>query len=601
MDSLRLLWKVLEPWARRQLFILLVLTTLSGFVEVLSVGLIIPFIAVAAGSLPFGKANLITRSLIGMVHTFGVSERHTTAALGVVFCLGVILANTYLCCYQYYAARVINRQRDNFGVRALKAIMQQPLEWLDRENSADLIKILMTDVGYVAALMNAMVQVCAILTRCVVVYLFFLITQARLAIFLAVSMATLYLLVFRFVQRPTQRAGAAAQDSHAQMFRTANEVIGGSRTLRATATEQNFFRRYQNASERSIYPQVFRVMPAYLSRAGLETATVLVVVTMLIYFNAKDGNLANGLPLLSSYAVAGIRLLPSVQQALVYYLEIKFYRPSLVELARVVQLPCQRDFAEGGPLLAFQKELTLDQVSYGYGADQQAVESANLTIEKNKRVAFVGETGAGKSTIIDLILALRYPTRGEIRVDGQPIGPKLAVAWRRLIGYVPQSIYLLDASIAENIAFGLTLQEIDPVKLRRACEAASLSEFIETLPDGYETFVGERGVRLSGGQCQRIGIARALYHEPEIFIFDEATSALDSVTENLVLEALDRLKGNKTLIVIAHRLNTVWDFDQIFVMEQGRVVGQGTAQELLASNPVFARLAEHQVNLQGSE
>lgn len=580
------------------MFVLLVLTTISGMVEILSVGLIIPFIAMAAGSLPFGRANIITRSLISFVQALGASERHTTAALGLLFLVGVALANLFLCCYQYYAARVINQQRDNFCTRALSGLMQQKLEWLDRENSADLIKVLLTDVGFVSCLMNAVVQVSAILTRCAVVYLFFLATQARLAVGLALSLSALYFLIFRFVHRPTQRAGSAAQEAQARMFRIANEIIAGTRTLRATATESRFFSRFREASHSSIHPQVVRIMPAYLTRAGLETATVFVVVSMLVYFKMKDGNLANGLPLLSSYAVAGIRLLPSVQQALVYYLEIKFYRPSLLELARLITLEPQRALSDASVALPFQREIRLDGVSYRYSSDKRAVQEANLCIVKNRRVAFVGETGAGKSTMVDLILALRFPTSGQIKVDDVEITPDLAASWRKQIGYVPQSIYLLDASIAENIAFGLRPEEIDSARLQRACEGASLSDFLSELPEGAQTFVGERGVRLSGGQCQRIGIARALYHEPEVFIFDEATSALDSVTENCVLEALDRLKGNKTLIVIAHRLNTVWDFDTIFVMEQGQIVAQGSAQELMASSTVFARLAEHQVNLQ---
>lgn len=598
MRSVRLLWSLLDGASRKKFLILLFLTTLSGIVEIMSVGLVIPFVALASNSLPFGHANSLTRVLTGFVTALGISEKWNTAALGVIFLMGVALANIYLCAYQYYAAWVVNGQKREFSNRILENLACHPLEWLDQRNSSDLTKIALTDVTLASQLINAVTQVAAVVTRGLVVYLFFLYTQARLALGLAVGLftLTLYLIVFRFVQRPVIRAGRTAQLTQAQMFRAASELIGGAREVRATSTERAFYQRFERASEKAVHPQVVRTMPTYLTRAGLETATVALVMMVLIYFKAKDGNLSNGLPLLSSYAVAGIRLLPAIQQSLSYFLEIRFYAPSLDEVARLIQDKPARSLPLGDVQpMSLRHQIVLSHVCYGYSPETLVLKDVSLEISRNSRVAFVGETGAGKSTIIDIILALRVPQSGSMAVDGQEITVENSRAWRGGLGYVPQSIYLLDASIAENIAFGIPPDHIQPDRLEEAARAASLHDFILSLPEGYQTFVGERGVRLSGGQCQRIGIARALYHNPEVVIFDEATSSLDSQTENLIIEALELLKGNKTLIVIAHRLNTVWDFDRLFVMDKGQLIDQGTALELLERCGPFQRLAQHQV------
>ena len=595
MKTFKLLWSILERDAKRQVIALLFLTTISGFVEIVSVGLIIPFIALASGSLPFGRANVLTRSLLSLVQAFGVPRRYTTLSLGVVFLLGIVLANLFLCLYQYYAARVISLQRSNFSVRIMRSLARRPMEWLERQNSSDLLKVTMSDVSYVSSVTNALVQIAAIYTRCAVVYLFFLATQFTLAITLVGSLIFLYLIVFRFIRRPIQKAGEASQDAQADMFRAASELLGGARAVRATNTEEKFFRRFSEASDAAVVPQVIRSMPPYVTRAGLETATVAVVIGLLIYFNAKDGSLANGLPLLSSYAVDGIRLLPAVQQSLAYLLEVRFYYPCLEEVVRLLHADEVEQSWEPQPDIPFAGCLELRQASYSYSNGSPVLKDISLKINKTTRVAFVGETGAGKSTVIDLIMALRFPQEGGLWVDDKLIDRAWARSWRRSVGFVPQSIYLLDATLAENIAFGESGSEICPERLRSACEAASLTDFINTLPEGLQTFVGERGVRLSGGQCQRIGIARALYRDPEVVIFDEATSSLDSVTENSVLEAIEKLSGAKTLIVIAHRLNTVWDFDELFVLDQGCLVAQGTSRALLESCPRFADLARHQV------
>ena len=596
MSAIRLLWSLFETDSKRRFLILLGLTTFAGFVEVASVGLVIPFIAVAADALPFGRASEFTQFIRQGLISAGWPEKYSTAGLGLVFLGGVTVANAYLCLYQYYAARVVQLQRLEFSKKIMKNLSSQSIEWLEKHNSADLIRVAITDAGNACTLINAVTQVAAVATRCAVVYVFFLATQFRLAVALAISLLFLYQIIFKTVKASIQHAGTLAQSTHNEMVRSASELIGGSRAVLSTATEEKFYRRFSAAAEAAVWPQVVRTLPNYVTRAGLETATVFLVISLLIYFNAKDGNLANGLPLLSAYAVAGIRLLPAVQQCITYILEIKFCTPSLQEVARLIRQTPQWNCGNGSTLPPTWDSLHLNKITYSFD-ETPVLKDISLTIRRNQRVAFVGETGAGKSTLVDVILGLRIPQRGHLAVDHTPITYSNAKDWRARIGYVPQSIYLIDGSVAENIAFGSSAIEIDAARLIRSCEMASILSLVEQLPQGFSSFVGERGVRLSGGQCQRIGIARALYNQPAVVVFDEATSALDSHTENSILEALDALKGEKTLIVIAHRLNTVWDFDQIFVLDRGCLVNQGTAKQLLETCPIFARLAQHQIAL----
>jgi len=287
-------------------------------------------------------------------------------------------------------------------------------------------------------------------------------------------------------------------------------------------------------------------------------------------------------------------MFPAVQQV---YQSLAWLRSSRTVLDRVHsdmqeatgQLPPTRG-AIGG--LFLEKQLELSHVVYAYPAtDRPALHGLSLTIQARTTVGIVGGTGAGKTTAVDVMLGLLTPQKGALKVDGVPITSDHMRAWQNTIGYVPQQIFLVDDSVAANIAFGIPADQVDHAAVEQAAKVANLHDFIMSeLPQGYQTFVGERGVRLSGGQRQRIGIARALYHDPNVLILDEATSALDNLTERAVMEAVHNLSHEKTIIMIAHRLSTVKDCDTIFLMEKGRLVAQGRYDELAAENETFRRM-----------
>jgi ABC-type multidrug transport system fused ATPase/permease subunit len=595
VEIYRTLTEILPSAARRQFYLLALVTTFSGTVELLGVGLVIPFIAFAARVSPFGVSSKLTAHLSEFLWSLGVAPQFQTLVVGAIFVAGIMTANLCLCACQYLAARILYGQKAQLGTRVAQAISTKSMGWFERQNSAELSMSLMGDVANTIDYIGAAQQICSIFIRASVVYLFFVTAQPRLALLTALLMGGGYLGVLTLVHRPLTRAGTRAHRQLNLMYRASNELVGGARELKVAGRAHTVVDEFAAAAQLTIRPQIWLVMPGFVTRGLLEVISVASVVLLLAYFNYKDGNLANGLPILSAYALAGIRLIPSIQQALNLSVQMGYYKPALARISLLLNEPPEHE-EEGRALIPFEHTINLRDVSFGYGPDLDLVlKNVNLSIEKRQRVALVGETGCGKSTLIDLLLALRYPTAGQVEIDGVALQTHNCLGWRERVGYVPQAIYMVDGTLAENVAFGLPPEQIDAEKLRKACRAACLHDFIETLPQGYETQVGERGVRLSGGQCQRVGIARALYHEPEVVIFDEATSALDNVTEGYVLEALEGLKGAKTLVVVAHRLNTVWDFDQIFVLDKGCVVGQGTSSQLLQGNcPTFERLALRQ-------
>jgi HlyD family secretion protein len=307
--------------------------------------------------------------------------------------------------------------------------------------------------------------------------------------------------------------------------------------------------------------------------------------------------LGNILPILSMYALAGFKLLPAFQQIYASLATVKGNIASfdiLEEDLVASQHITQAQPADKAGKLSLREGITLDNTHFCYpGTEEKALSGLTLEVPVNHVIGLVGATGSGKSTAIDVLLGLITPQCGALKIDGKPLSGQALRAWQNNVGFVPQSIFLSDASIRENIAFGLPPEEIDDERIKRAAKMALLDEFLERLPNGLETGVGERGIQLSGGQRQRIGIARALYDDADVLVFDEATSSLDGITEKLVMDAIHNFAGKKTIIMIAHRLATVKQCDNIYLLAGGKIIDQGSHDELAARNEMFRRMAEH--------
>jgi ABC-type multidrug transport system fused ATPase/permease subunit len=342
--------------------------------------------------------------------------------------------------------------------------------------------------------------------------------------------------------------------------------------------------------------RVMGQVPSFAMQALLFGGMILVV----LYSVATRDGFAAGLPLLGLYAFAGYKMMPALQRIFVQLAEMEFSSTALISLRTPLQMgeePGRHALVEDTNVverIPLREAFGFRDVSYQYpGNEEPTLHSIDLTIPAGAKVGIVGPTGSGKTTIVDLILGLLRPTSGAVVVDGQTITDYTLRGWQASVGYVPQTIFLADTTIAGNIAFGIPPDRVDRGRVEAVAKLANLHEFVANqLPQGYDTPTGERGVRLSGGQRQRVGIARALYHDPDAVVLDEATSALDNATERLVMQAMDRLTPTKTAIMIAHRLSTVRTCDVIFFLEGGRVTAQGTFEELRASHPSFRSLTE---------
>jgi ATP-binding cassette subfamily B protein len=333
-------------------------------------------------------------------------------------------------------------------------------------------------------------------------------------------------------------------------------------------------------------------VPRFLIEAVAMGAIALLAVLMAY----QSQNLSQIVPVLGALALGANRLLPALQACFSAITTLRGYSVSLERVMEALQRPVDPAWLRPVPAaLPLQGDLSLQEVWFRYSESTPWVlQDLSLVIKANTTVGFVGSTGSGKSTTVDLILGLLQPERGQMLVDGLPVVGDELRAWQRSIAHVPQTIFLSDATIAENIAFGVPPSQIDWVRVREAARWAQLADFIESRPAGYDEVVGERGIRLSGGQRQRIGIARALYKQASVIVFDEATSALDNRTEREVMAAIESLSGELTIILIAHRLSTVEKCDRIFELDQGQVVCSGTFEELLAHSRTFRNLAAMQ-------
>jgi len=492
-----------------------------------------------------------------------------------------------------------NQVGAELSVRLYKHYMQQP--WLFHAS------------GSSSQLTNQIAQECNRITDMVIRPLMMMNAKAVLAlvmvtaIFLFNPMVALaglvlfssaYLLLYRTVRRKLTHNGQTITKANRERFKLMNEGFGGIKDTLLLGRQPDFNKRFEASSR--IFGRAKGTTQALsqVPRYAMELVAFGAVIFLVLYLlAAHQGNLGTILPVLSVYALAGFKLLPAFQQIYTSVAQVRGNLAafdSLEEDLKASQHATTGIPAEQAGHLVPSHEIRLDNVTFHYpGKEEAALDGLSLSLPVNQVIGLVGASGSGKSTAIDLLLGLIEPEQGALTVDDQPLKGEQKRAWQNTLGFVPQAIFLADASIRENIAFGLPPERVDEVRVKRAAGMAHLDELLASLPEGLDTRVGERGIQLSGGQRQRIGIARALYDDAEVLVLDEATSALDGITEKLVMDAIHDFSGKKTVIMIAHRLATVKQCDCIYLMANGRVVDHGSYIELAERNPIFQRMVEH--------
>jgi len=592
MSTLRNLLRILSPRERRQILWLLPLLILTALLQVLGIASVTPFLAIVADPDAVQRHSLLLR----IYDAGGFQDTHGfLIALGVLMFAFIVASNALSAFATWAMLRFSWMRSHTVALRIFRHYLARPYVFFLERHSADLGKNLLSEVGQVVAgtVVPTMKAVAgSIATLAILALLFFL--DPLLSLVTALVMGGSYGALFLAIRRSQRRMGQIRLAANQRRYETLSETFGGIKEVKLLGREQDMVRRFRAPSHDFATTTALNAVVAQLPRFALEAVAFGGIVLMVLYLLSKEQPVETLVPVIGLYAFAGYRLMPSLQQIFHGLTSVRFNAAALEHL--IADLPSGGEapaLPTSGEPLRFEGSIRLRAVTFRYPtAETPIFRDLDLEIDTCTSVAFVGETGSGKSTLVDLVLGLLRPDCGALEVDGVPVTDDNLRRWQQNLGYVPQTIFLTDDSIARNIAFGLPDEEIDMEAVRRAARAACIDRFIEQeLPQGYGSAVGERGVRLSGGQRQRIGIARALYHDPQVLVFDEATNALDSGTEEAVLEAIAGLARTRTLITVAHRLSTVREADRIHLLSAGRVIASGTYDELLASNEEFRVLA----------
>jgi ATP-binding cassette, subfamily B, bacterial PglK len=577
------LWRQLAPRERRRLIGIVPLLVLSAVVEIVGVAAVIPFLALLAD--PYSVRTL---PVVGpWVVASGIEDPSVLLRwAGATLALTLLLANGLVMGTQWWLLRFSWSVNHAISSRLVGHYLAQPYAFVLDRNTAELANRVVTVVRQVVD--HGLSGALNIISRSVVIFAlvaFLVALDPVTAIVAFVTLGSIYGTIFILLRRYLRRIGHESVTTGTARLKAVNEALGGFKDLRVAGREASAYRQFLEPSRRFGEIEAGWTAVATLPRHALEAVAVGGLVLIASLMSGAGVGVTGTLPLLGAYAFAGLRMMPALQALFGAVARIRFAGGSLDAIeADFGYVKDLEPMTEREPTpMPFEGAIELRDVRFGYaGADAQALKGVSLAVAKHRSLAIVGRTGSGKTTLVDVLLGLLTPQSGRVLVDGEPVARDQRRSYRRIFGYVPQSIYLLDDTIERNVAFGLAPEEIDPEAVKRACREAQIADFIESeLPHGYATEVGERGVRLSGGQRQRIGIARALYHQPAVLVFDEATSALDVHTEEQVYRALEGIARDRTVVTIAHRLETVAKADHVVVLEHGRVVDQGPPGEVL--------------------
>lgn len=594
-DTYRRIFQLLSPQERRRFYLLVILVMVMGLFDVLGVASVLPFLAVVANPDAVGESRWLQwfYDLSGAADT-----QQFLMFLGFTVFLFVLATTLFRAATFYVLTRFTKMRIVSLATRLMEVYLSQPYQWFLTRHSSDLGKTILSEVTLVVnGPVTAAMRLLANGVMLVLLVAFLFVMEPMAALGAAVLFGGTYGLIFAATRMKLTRMGKGRVEANKEQYQIVQEAMGGIKNVKLMALEQSYLNRFRRPSHRSAKQQAGLALIAELPRQLLEVIAFGGMVLFVLWLLSRgDGMIGDVLPVLGVYAFAAARMFPTIQQLFAAISEIRFGKPALDQLHEELTRPRVQSLPDPQTIrpIPLKRELVLEDVRFAFpDADRPALDGVSLTIPAQTTVGIVGSTGAGKTTLIDTILGLLAPQEGRLVVDGQEIGPDRMRGWQRSVGYVPQDIYLVDDTIAANIAFGCPPDQIDMAAVRRAAEVAELHDFImDTLPDGYRTMVGERGARLSGGQRQRIGIARALYTDPDLLVFDEATSALDNLTERAIMDALRLLGHTKTIIVIAHRLSTVRNCNMVFLLEAGRIVAADRYDGLVASNDHFRALHE---------
>lgn len=596
LDSYRKLYDLLDARERRLALLVFCLLMGVALVEAAGVASILPFMVVLS------KPNVVTTNKLLSALYNGLefqSQESFLLFLGVLMFFVLIGALATRALGFFVQVRFTSARNHALAYRLVRSYLHQPYHFFLNRHSSDLTSKILQEVAQAVygAMFPAMQMVAnALVVTCLLILIVMI--DPMLAITTFVTLGGAYGIIVLLGRRRLNRAGVERVVANKDRYQVIQEAFGGIKDIKIGGLEAVFLERFRGPSQKMAHCHVTAKTIGELPAFAMQALVFGGMLIVLLYLMFSRGGLQEALPTVAVYAFAGYRLMPALQAIYAQLSEFRFNQAALqalhadVQSLQPVEEGAERAAADNSRI-RLTKELQFREVVFTYpGASQPALNGVTLVVPARTKVGLVGSSGSGKTTSVDVMLGLLRPDSGAIQVDDTAITTENVRAWQRNIGYVPQQIYITDASVASNIAFGVPAEQVDRNAVERAARIANLHEFVvQELDNGYETRLGEHGVRLSGGQRQRIGIARALYHDPDVLIMDEATSALDNLTERAVMEAVDNLGNQKTIVLIAHRLTTVQSCDRIYLMERGRVVASGSYRELIESNSTFRDMA----------
>ena len=590
-NSLKKIFELLNTKEKRSAYFLLGLMIFGSVLEIVSLGLLPGFIAIVSTPGIIEKYIWVKNALTNLQ----ITSQKELILYGSIIIIIVFVAKNL------FAAYLINK-RVNYvsGIQLrlsselLRLYYNAPFTFHLNRNTTNLLNMLSDEVRLL---------VTNVLLPCLGLIMDILFTVSTLLLLIMVEpmISISAFVIFGLagigywyaVRKKSLKYGSQLSHMRSELNKRIIEGFGGLKDARVLNRESFFMNKTKESFQKTTEASMHQQIVGQMSRPVIETIAILGMLSIVIIVVLQGRPMASVLSVLALFAIAAMRLLPTVNNIIAGYAGIRTFIHTVGPVyADFKSLGKEENILENEneTLLPFNHVISINDIEYTYpNTEQPSVKDISLQIKKGEAIGFVGSSGAGKTTLVDILLGLLKPQNGKIEVDGIDVFNDIR-AWQKNIGYIPQSIFLADNTIKRNIAFGIEDDEIEDTKLWDAIKAAQLDTLIGELPAGLETEIGERGVRLSGGQRQRMGIARALYHNPQILIMDEATSALDNITEKYVVEAIERLKGDRTIITIAHRLTTVKNCDCLYLMKDGKIIAKGSYDELLNSSEEFRKM-----------
>lgn len=585
-NLLNRLWHHLSKRRQRQFILLMGLMLISALAEVISLGAVLPFLGIlVAPDRLFNNAIVADIALV-----LGISSTDKMVLpLTIAFCLAALMAGAIRILLLWVINRLTFATGADLSIEVYRRTLYQPYKVHVSRNSSEVIGGITNKVNGVVGVLLSSLTIASSSVLLVAIMLTLIAIDPMVASVAAVGFGTSYAAISWVSRRKLHRNSQLIAHEQTQVIKALQEGLGGIRDVLLDGTQPVYCEIYRLADHPLRKAQGNNAIIGQSPRYFMEALGLVMIAALAYALSRKVEGISAALPVLGALALGAQRLLPALQQIYYAWASIAGNHASLADVVALLDQPLSLELLDSAPQpLIIQKSICFEAVRYRYSVDGPWVlNEFNLIIPKGARVGFVGSTGSGKSTTMDLLMGLLLPTEGVLLVDGQPIIGSRLRAWQQSIAHVPQNIYLADTTLAENIAFGVPKKNIDFSRVQQAARQAQIAEFIESRPEGYQAYVGERGIRLSGGQRQRIGIARALYKRASVLVFDEATSALDNTTEKFVMDAIEGLSKGLTILIIAHRLSTVRRCDTIIELEHGRVVAQGTYEQLLEASPSF--------------